>query len=329
MAASQSEKSSDNGLAAGSVENHAPDNIVRPPSPLGATPRPPLMRDRQGLAKSPVQGTGMAHREPEGNHGQSSRKDDLSRSEDMSQEESSKNFTILAFIFLSSLVVLGLVYWNFPDLKEEERAAVKLPRNIEDAKALGRVLSAYKEAYYYEVMAGVTVTYIFLQTFAIPGSIFLSILIGYMFPFPLALFIVCLCSATGASFCYLLSYLVGRRLVLRYIPDRVKQWSATVSRHRDNLLWYIIFLRITPFLPNWFINITSPVIDVPLYPFYLGTFLGVAPPSCIAIQTGTTLYQLTHYGAAVSWKSMSFLAVFAVLSLLPTLFKGKLKEKFD
>ncbi|XP_078584809.1 transmembrane protein 41B-like [Branchiostoma floridae x Branchiostoma japonicum] len=322
MAALQSEKSSDPGLAAGSAENHVPGNTVRPPSPLGATPRPPLMRERQGLSRSGAEGSETAREEP-GDKGNTSRPGDIS------QEESSKNFTILAFIFLASLVVLGLVYWNFPDLKEEERAAVKLPRNIEDAKALGRVLSAYKEAYYYEVMAGVIVTYIFLQTFAIPGSIFLSILIGYMFPFPLALFIVCLCSATGASFCYLLSYLVGRRLVLRYIPDRVKQWSATVNRHRDNLLWYIIFLRITPFLPNWFINITSPVIDVPLYPFYLGTFLGVAPPSCIAIQTGTTLYQLTHYGAAVSWKSMSFLAVFAVLSLLPTLFKGKLKEKFD
>jgi len=30
-----------------------------------------------------------------------------------------------------------------------------------------------------------------LQTFAIPGSIFLSILSGFLFPFPLALFLVC------------------------------------------------------------------------------------------------------------------------------------------
>ena len=29
---------------------------------------------------------------------------------------------------------------------------------------------------------------------------------------------------------------------------------------RGNLLSYILFLRITPFLPNWFINIVSPVI---------------------------------------------------------------------
>ena len=42
--------------------------------------------------------------------------------------------------------------------------------------------------------------------------------------------------------------------------------------------------RITPFLPNWFINIVSPVIGVDLRPFWIGTFIGVAPPSFVAIQ---------------------------------------------
>lgn len=47
-----------------------------------------------------------------------------------------------------------------------------------------------------------------------------------------------------------------------------------VDKHRDHLINYIIFLRITPFLPNWFINITSPVINVPLGVFFIGTFIG-------------------------------------------------------
>lgn len=40
-------------------------------------------------------------------------------------------------------------------------------------------------------------TFVSLQTFAIPGSIFLSILSGYLFPFPLALFLVCLVSISA------------------------------------------------------------------------------------------------------------------------------------
>lgn len=54
-----------------------------------------------------------------------------------------------------------------------------------------------------------------------------------------------------------------------------------VDEHKNNLLNYIIFLRITPFLPNWFINITSPVIGVPLSPFFFGTFLGKELTSAI------------------------------------------------
>ena len=101
-----------------------------------------------------------------------------------------------------------------------ESEHIKFPKDIDDAKQLGLVLSRYKEKYYPEVLGGVFVTYLFLQTFAIPGSIFLSIVSGYLFAFPVALLVICFCSATGASFCYLLSYLAGKPLVHKYLPDR-------------------------------------------------------------------------------------------------------------
>ena len=65
-----------------------------------------------------------------------------------------------------------------------------------------------------------------------------------------------------------------------------------VEAQRGNLLSYIIFLRITPFLPNWFINTVSPVIGVPLLPFWVGSFIGVAPPSFVFIQV--SLVTLTY-----------------------------------
>ncbi|XP_053385015.1 transmembrane protein 41B-like isoform X2 [Mercenaria mercenaria] len=242
---------------------------------------------------------------------------------------STKSFILLLLIFLSAVAMLSVVYLNFPKLAEEEKQHIKLPRDIEDAKNLGKILSRYTDKYYFQVLSGYFVTYIFLQSFAIPGSIFLSILSGFLFPFFLALFMVCLCSGIGATFCYLLSYLVGRRLVIKYIPEKVSDWQSHVNHHREHLLNYIIFLRITPFLPNWFINIASPVINVPLWPFFIGTFLGVAPPSFVAIQAGTTLHQLTSSGDAVSYRSMFILAIFALVSLLPVVFKKKLKAKFD
>lgn len=113
-----------------------------------------------------------------------------------------------------------------------------------------------------------------LQTFAIPGSLFLSILSGFLFSFPIALTLVCSCSALGATLCYLLSQLVGRRLVKHFFPERAAIWSQQVNKHKNDLLSYMLFLRMTPFLPNWFINLVAPVIGVPLYPFAVGTFFG-------------------------------------------------------
>ncbi|XP_073664703.1 transmembrane protein 41B isoform X1 [Tursiops truncatus] len=236
---------------------------------------------------------------------------------------------ILVSIFLSAAFVMFLVYKNFPQLSEEERMNMKVPRDMDDAKALGKVLSKYKDTFYVQVLVAYFATYIFLQTFAIPGSIFLSILSGFLYPFPLALFLVCLCSGLGASFCYMLSYLVGRPVVYKYLTEKAVKWSQQVERHREHLINYIIFLRITPFLPNWFINITSPVINVPLKVFFIGTFLGVAPPSFVAIKAGTTLYQLTTAGEAVSWNSVFVLMILALLSILPAIFQKKLKQKFE
>ena len=60
----------------------------------------------------------------------------------------------------------------------------------------------------------------------------------------------------------------------KHFPQRLRAWQSQVDKHHDNMLWYIMFLRITPFLPNWFINLASPVLGVRLTPFFIGTFLG-------------------------------------------------------
>lgn len=167
-----------------------------------------------------------------------------------------------------------------------------------------------------------------LQTFAIPGSIFLSILAGFLYPFPLALFLVCLCSSLGASFCYMLSRLFGRHFLLKYFKTKILEWQKTVQAHSDSLVWFMIFLRITPILPNWFINICSPILDVPLSAFFAGTFAGVALPSVLFIQAGKTLHQLTSASDVFSWRSILILAFCAVLSLLPIHFKDKIQRFF-
>ncbi|CAH1160208.1 unnamed protein product [Phaedon cochleariae] len=235
----------------------------------------------------------------------------------------------VALIFLTSLSALLLVYSTFPNVTDDERKHIKVPWNIEDAKQLGIVLDKYKTDHYYQVMVGVFIMYIFLQTFAIPGSLFLSILSGFLFPFTVALALVCTCSMLGATLCFMLSQLLGRKLVLHYFPEKARAWAIQVDKHKDNLFNYVVFLRVTPFLPNWFINLTAPVIGVPLWPFAFGTFVGVAPPSFIAIQGGQTLHDMTASDSAFSATTFLWLAFFGVVSLVPIFLKNKLRAKID
>lgn len=226
-------------------------------------------------------------------------------------------------IFVCSLTALYVVYRTFPEVTEEESTHLKIPWNIEDAKNLGIVLNRYKVDHYYHVMTGVFLTYIFLQTFAIPGSLFLSILSGYLFPFYVAIILVCTCSMVGATLCFLLSQLLGRRLVLKYFPEKASKWKVQVDKHKNNLFNYMVFLRITPILPNWFINLTAPVIGVPLIPFAFGTFIGVAPPSFFAIQGGQTLHTMTREDTAFNMTSFMWLAAFGLISVIPIFLKNR------
>ncbi|XP_017871380.1 PREDICTED: transmembrane protein 41 homolog isoform X2 [Drosophila arizonae] len=238
-----------------------------------------------------------------------------------------KSLVIVVAIFVASLMTMFYVYAIFPELNASEKEHLKIPRDIQDAKMLAKVLDRYKDMYYFEVMFGVVVAYVFLQTFAIPGSLFLSILLGFLYKFPIALFLICFCSALGATLCYTLSNLVGRRLIRHFWPKKTSEWSRHVEEYRDSLFNYMLFLRMTPILPNWFINLASPVIGVPLHIFALGTFCGVAPPSVIAIQAGKTLQKMSSSSEAFSWTSMGVLTLCACASLLPGLLKNKFKKK--
>jgi len=61
---------------------------------------------------------------------------------------------------------------------------------------------------------------------------------------------------------------------MKYLNTRIQEWQKKVTSKKSDLLYYMIFLRVTPIVPNWFINLASPLIDIPLFQFAAGTFIG-------------------------------------------------------
>ncbi|KAG0094624.1 Transmembrane protein 41B, partial [Podila epicladia] len=100
-----------------------------------------------------------------------------------------KFFLILA---LGTVVLVLVLQYTLPSVDEEHRKDLHFPHSLEDLEALRKILSVYMDKHYYRVMVGFLTVYLYLQTFSVPGSMWLSILGGALFKFWIALTMVSL-----------------------------------------------------------------------------------------------------------------------------------------
>lgn len=226
-------------------------------------------------------------------------------------EISAASMVVVAFAF----GFLG-VYLTIP---HSDYSFLKLPRTLHDLQILRDHLESYTSDYTLQVLVGYSVVYIFMQTFMIPGTVFMSLLTGALFGVFRGLALVLFTATAGASSCYFLSKLIGRPLVFSLWPDKLSFFQAQVTKRRENLLNYMLFLRVTPTLPNTFINVASPIVDVPYHIFFLATFIGITPASYVTVRAGITLGELRSVGDLYDMQSIATLFLIGLVTVTPTL----------
>jgi uncharacterized membrane protein YdjX (TVP38/TMEM64 family) len=250
-----------------------------------------------------------------------------------------RNLLILVVVFVGAGYYLHGVLSDMPSFPPEDlqilhthgySGVVPGPRSITDVKAIKEVIMKYREAYYEFVLAAFAALYVFMQVFAIPGSIFLSVLAGPLFGALPGVVIVSLCATSGSSLSFLLSKAIGGPLVRRTSSSKLKWFQEKISQQvqSQNLFWFLLFLRLTPFLPNVFINVASPLVGVPLPYFFCATLLGLMPANYLHAQTGLALSEMTDGGFTEKlFYSAIKIGMFGLLALLPTILKKKLAER--
>jgi uncharacterized membrane protein YdjX (TVP38/TMEM64 family) len=149
---------------------------------------------------------------------------------------------------------------------------------------------------------------------------YLSILGGAVWGVARALPLACTCVATGASLCYLLSAALGPAiLTLPRWKDRLEKWSDKVQTQRENIISFLIVLRIAPLPPHWVVNIICPHVGIGLVPFWVSTFLGVFGVSVIHTTIGGGLDEMTSADDfhLLSWRNFLLLSSVVVGVLIP------------
>ncbi|XVF52331.1 hypothetical protein PTKIN_Ptkin05aG0010100 [Pterospermum kingtungense] len=224
--------------------------------------------------------------------------------------------TVAATVLMGFVLGLIGVYSTMP---ASDYSFLKLPRSLEDLQILRDHLETYTSDYTLQVLVGYCIVFVFMQTFMIPGTVFMSLLAGALFGVFKGVALVVFTATAGASSSYFLSKLIGRPLVFSLWPDKLSFFQAQVAQRRESLLSYMLFLRLTPTLPNLFINVASPIVDVPYHIFFTATFIGLIPAAYITVRAGIALGELQSVGDLYDFNSIATLFLIGVVSVTPTL----------
>jgi uncharacterized membrane protein YdjX (TVP38/TMEM64 family) len=89
-------------------------------------------------------------------------------------------------------------------------------------------LAVYARDYQANFILGYCSIYIFMQTFMIPGTIFMSLLAGALFGVVKGGILVVFTATAGASSCYFVSKLIGRPLISWLWPEKLRYFQSEV-----------------------------------------------------------------------------------------------------
>ncbi|KAI0636192.1 oxalate transporter [Trametes polyzona] len=232
--------------------------------------------------------------------------------------------------FLSTALLGGTLWLALPTLEEQDRPMLKIPKSFAELQALNALLKKYRDIYPYRIVICYVITYFFLQAFSLPGSMYLSILGGAVWGVPRALPLACACVATGATLCYLISAALGPALLtMPKWKAKLDVWGDKLRAHKDDIISFLIVLRIAPFPPHWVVNVLCPHVGIGIVPFWISTFLGIFGVTVIHTTIGGSLDEMTSAKDfhLISWKNFLLLAAIVVGVMIPVGLKYYFKRE--
>ncbi|XP_062313431.1 transmembrane protein 41A-A [Osmerus eperlanus] len=200
---------------------------------------------------------------------------------------------------------------------ESEELRLKFPSDLVELRELAELLQFYKQEHTGYVLLLFCSAYIYKQSFAIPGSSLLNILAGALFGPWQGLSLACILTTVGSTLCYLLSKAFGKHYIIKLFPNKVSMLQGKVEENQSSLFFFLLFLRFFPMTPNWFLNMSAPIFNIPVTFFFFSVFIGLIPYNFICVQMGAMLSEVSSLDDLFSWARLLQLLAIACVALVP------------
>ncbi len=150
-----------------------------------------------------------------------------------------------------------------------------------------------------------------------------------------------LATMVGATIGATVLFLIARSAIGGILNDRAAPWLGKLRQgFKEDALSYLLFLRLVPAFPFWFVNVAPAVLGVPLKTYVIATFFGIMPATfafasagagldsvimaakaeharCVA-ENGAEVCKLTiHASSLVTRELLVALVLLGVVALLP------------
>lgn len=141
---------------------------------------------------------------------------------------------------------------------------------------------------------------------SLPGGFILTVAGGLLFGWLIGGCAAVAAATTGAT----IVFLIARTAIGENFSRRAGPWLAKLSEgFKNEALSYMLFLRLVPAFPFWFVNIAPAVLGVPLMTYVTGTFLGIIPGTFAFASAGAGLDSVVmaaknEYAACVALKGV-------------------------
>ncbi|PAV82178.1 hypothetical protein WR25_19257 [Diploscapter pachys] len=221
---------------------------------------------------------------------------------------------ILPGIFAVASLSLWYMICSAPGWHPEDDM-LTLPKQFDNFTILAEKFKHYKEEHYAYITTLFVCTYLYKQTFAIPGSFVLNIIAGAVYDLWGGFIMCCFLTTAGSTLCYLFSELFGREYVFYYFGQKLTYLQQKIDDNSNRLMPFLLFARMFPISPSWLLNIVAPFLNIPLPIFIISSLIGLAPYNFICVQAGYILSDLRSWDDIFSTTTMLKLCSFALLPL--------------
>lgn len=171
--------------------------------------------------------------------------------------------------------------------------------------------------------------YIAATALSFPGAAILSIIGGFLFPFPISTLLVVTGATIGAS----LIFLTAKTALGETLQKKAGPFLAKLQKGFQESAWsYLLFLRLVPLFPFWLVNIAPALFSIPLRTFVWTTFVGIIPGAIAYTLAGSGLGTILasdgtfSLSTILNTKLKIALALIGIMALLPILIK-KLRKR--